>query len=478
MKTLFGMVFCAVLAGATRGAEESKPAAAPTEAKPSETVAAPASLQNLDWDAGADLRVRQEISDNLPKKGGATADNASYLRIRPRVWGQVKNEDFKLYLRFADEFREYFHPRSSHNYQTPDEVLVDNLYLDLYNLFNDWVDIRIGRQDFVGPNGPTYGAGRVICDGTAFDGSRTAFMDAIRTTVKFDEKNTLDLLAIYDSPDTELSWGHPYKSDGSEYDERPLNSIYPNGRDMAEWGGGLYYRCREISQMPFELYYFYKRETKEKLSTGVTMPGRRVHTWGARLMPQLSETVSAELEGAAQAGEKDNGPSTSGYMGYGGLTYKPQVDMTAKPFFTGSCYYLSGDKDRGVDDNDTAWDPLWARWPQFSEMYVYSFMYGVGYWSNLIYPSLETGLKFGPGHKVRASAGPMYVATDDDLGGGDGNLLGWLGVVRYDFPLFKEIFGKRGDLSGHVTAEVLDPGDYYTSDKMAYFLRWELVARF
>ena len=175
----------------------------------------------LDWDAGADLRVRQEASDNLPKRinaqgEGVTAKNDNYLRIRPRVWGQVKNEDFKLYLRVADEFREYFQPRESRNARPPDEVLVDSLYLDLYNLADGWLDLRIGRQDFFGPDGPIYGAGRVICDGTPFDGSRTIFMDAIKATVKFDEKNSLDLLAIYNSAETEMSWGHPYRTDGSE----------------------------------------------------------------------------------------------------------------------------------------------------------------------------------------------------------------------------------------------------------------------
>ncbi len=488
MKKVLGMALCAGLAG-TVCAQEVKPAAATaatntavvTEAAKPAAGAPEAKVDKgaLDWDAGADLRVRQEASDNLPRRGGSTYPNANYLRIRPRVWGQVKNEDFKLYMRLADESREYFQPSESKNYQTPDELLVDNLYLDVYNLFNDWVDLRIGRQDFYGPNGPTYGAGRVICDGTPFDGSRTIFMDAIKATVKFDEKNTLDLLAIYNSPDTELSWGHPYRADGSEYDERPLTSIDPRSTDMAEYGGGLYFRSKEIEGVPFELYYFNKRETKARLPTGAKLPGRINHTLGARVMPKLTETVSAELEGAAQAGEKDGGASTSGYMGYAGLTYTPLVDMTAKPFFTGSLYYLSGDKDRDAKgDNDTAWDPLWARWPQFSELYVYSFMYGAGYWSNLIYPSLESGVGFAPGHKVRGSVGPMYVAADDELGGGDGTLLGWLGVIRYDFPLFKNIFGKRGDLSGHITAEVLDPGDYYVSDDLAYFLRWEVIAKF
>ena len=476
MKKLLWMGFCAGLVLPVC-AQEAKPKVA-EGAKPGAVEAVKPAAGGLDWDAGADLRVRQELSDNLPLAGGATAANASYLRIRPRVWGEVKNENFKLYIRGTDEFREYFQPSESRNAQTPDEVLVDNLYLDLYNLFNDKVDLRIGRQDFFGATGPSYGAGRVLCDGTPFDGSRTVFMDAIKATIKFDEKNTLDLLAIYNSPDTELSWGHPYRADGSEYEERPLTSINGRSTDLTEWGGGLYFRSKEMAEIPFEAYYLYKRESKARMPNGTKLQGRVVNTWGLRVMPKLTETLSAELEAAVQAGEKDGGASTAGYMGYAGLTYKPVVDSTAKPFLTASLYYLSGDDDRGVNDNDTAWDPLWSRFPQHSEMYVYGTVYGVGYWSNLIYPSLEGGINIAPGHKARASIGPMFAAVEDGLGTGGGDLYGWLGVVRYDFPLIKGLFGKRGDLTGHVTAEVLDPGDYYSSDTVAYFLRWELIAKF
>ena len=478
MKNRLGIVFCAGLASAVC-AQEVKQATTAQATKPVETAPAVKPAQGaLDWDAGADLRVRHEMTDNIPQANGGVSKNASYLRMRPRVWGQVKNEDFKLYLRFADEFREYFNPRGSRNYQTPDEMLVDNLYLDLYNLFGDVVDLRIGRQDFLGPTGPTYGAGRVLLDGTPGDGSRTAFMDAIKATIKFDEKNALDLLAIYNSPETEFSWGHPRRTNGTEPNERQLTYLDPRASDLAEYGGGLYFRSKEFDNIPFELYYLYKRETKARLPGGTRLPGRVVHTWGTRVTPKLTETLSAELEGAVQAGEKDGGASTAGYMGYAGLTYKPAIDHSAKPFFTGALYYLSGDKDgKAKDDNDTAWDPLWARWPQFSEMYPYHDS-GVCYWSNLIYPHLTMGVGFAPGHKVSASLGPIYAAAENNLGGGNGDLYGWFGMTRYDFPLLKNLFGKRGDLSGHVTAEVLDPGDYYTSDKLAYFLRWEVIARF
>lgn len=429
----------------------------------------------LDWDIGADFRLRQEASDNLPKRGGTTAPNANYLRMRPRVWGQLSNDDFKLHLRLTDEFREYFNPRRSKNYQTPDEILVDNLYLDLYGLFGDRLDLRIGRQDFLGPQGPVYGAGRVLCDGTPADGSRTAFFDAIRATLRFDDKNSLDILAIYNNDDTELSWGHP-----NPYpDERPLTAINPSSTGLDEWGGALYFKSAQFDHAPFELYYIFKRETKARLASGARLPGRSFHTFGARLTPRLTETLTAELEGAAQTGEKDGGASTSGYMGYASLTYRPPVRGTLKPFFTGACYYLSGDKHRdGHGDNDRAWNPVWARHPQVSELYSYSGMYGTGYWSNLLYPRLEAGLDIAPRHRLRASVGPMYAAQDDGLGGGDGSLYGWLGVIRYDFPLIKNLFGQRGDLFGHVTAEILDPGDYYPSDTVAYFLRWELNARF
>ena len=450
-------------------AEAAKPAAAAEAVKP-----AAAKGKELDADAGADLRVRQEVLGNMPEGNNKFFPNQNYIRYRPRVWGQVKNEDFKLYMRVTDEMRSYSKPNVN-SYRWPDEAFLDNLYLDLYNLFDGHLDIRAGRQDFYGANGPTYGAGRVLLDGTPNDGSRTVFMDAIKATVKFDAKNSLDLLAIYNSPENQLNFGHSAGL-APGLDERQINC----GVNETEWGGGLYFRSKEFAEVPFELYYLYKRETKSKTprTNMVQSDGRDTHTWGARVMPKITDTVSAEFEGAVQAGQKDSGPSTSGYMGYAGLTYKPVVNSTAKPYLTGACYYLSGDKEQGAGKEDSAWDPLWARWPQFSELYVYNTIYGIGYWSNLIYPHIDAGVDFSPGHKVSSSLGPMYTAVEDGLGGGDGNLRGWLGMIRYDFPLVKNIFGKRGELFGHVTAEVLDPGDYYTSDQWAYFLRWEVNARF
>ncbi|MFA7173206.1 MAG: hypothetical protein WC340_07295 [Kiritimatiellia bacterium] len=437
-------------------------------------VREPAALEQknkgLELDLGGDFRLRQELIYNLPA-GNVILPDQNFFRFRSRLWGEAKHENFRLYTRLANEMYDVARPHNSRKYKAPDEVVVDNLYLDANDLLGGWLDLRLGRQDLM------YGAGRVLMDGTPFDGSRTIYMDAIKATINFDreKKNTLDLLAIYNRPDNELSVG------GLEgQSDRQLNSINPRSRNLAEYGGGLYFKSKELDELPFDIYWIYKRETKADLN-GAKLPGRKFHTWGLRLMPKYTETISGEYEGAVQAGEQDGGTATRGYMGFAALKYAPVVEWTIRPFVKGGVYYLSGDKQRGAGHADSAWDPVWARWPQFSELYVYNFKDGAGYWTNLIYPHLEAGCDITKAHKLGATVGPMYADEKDGLGGGSGDLYGWLGSIFYEFPILTNVFGRddqRGNVIGRVQAEVLDPGDYYTTDKVAYYLRWQIIASF
>lgn len=426
--------------------------------------------KGLEFDLGGDLRIRQEILDNIPN--GPFNDNYNYFRIRPRFWGEAKYKNFRLYNRWADEFWHINHPSDSKLNKWPNELVVDNLYLDANDLFDGWLDLRVGRQDLI------YGKGRVMLDGTSYDGSRTIYMDAIKATINFDEKkkNTLDILAIYNNNQNELGIG------GVDGKERELNSIVPGSKYLDEWGGGLYFKSKELDEFPFEFYWIYKCETKAERGN-VKYQGRRFHTFGTRLMPKFTETISGELEGAVQAGEKDDGKSTSGYMGYAGLRYDPAVEWRMKPFVNAGVYYLSGDNRRGDGNSDSGWDPAWARWPQISELMVLGnwFNNGAGYWTNLIYPHVEGGFNISKTHKILASVGPMYADCSDGNGGGNGDLYGWLGTVCYDFPIMTDIFGrddKRGNVVGRLQGEVLDPGDYYDTSSVAYFLRWQIIASF
>jgi hypothetical protein len=443
--------------------------------------------KELSWDAGGDFRVRQEMFDNLPR-GAVQSHNESYFRMRARLWGKVENEDFTIYGRIADEFREYVTagPRSAtwnpKNYaHTPGELILDNLYLDVRDLLWDRVDLRIGRQELL------YGAGRMIFEGTPMDGSRTFFFDAAKAVVKITEKNTIDVVGFYNSPST-FGAGDPKPNGGGE--NLPLNSIEPYSTGMSEWGGTLYFKSKEVTELPFELYYIYADRSNYELANAAhtDMQGRWINTIGMRLMPKITEEFSAEFEGAAQYGQKESGADVGGHMAYVGLTYAPVMEClgTAKPYATLATLYLSGDpdKDRGtyrMDDkeDDRSWDPLWSRYTYFlSEMYAYQSYYGLCYWSNMIYPNLEVGCKWPNKHSFFTSFGPMYAAVQDGRGGGDGALYGYFWRGRYDFPIWTKIFGKRGNLMGHVTLEALEPGDYSATDELAYFARWEVSFTF
>jgi hypothetical protein len=129
MKTLLSL--CAVSAALVAGAQ--------TNAVPELTEAPESGLRA---DAGADIRVRQEIMHNVvgnPGDPGAMMSrdykkNINHIRFRPRVWGRLDYENFTLYGRLVDEFREHIVEngvkRKYRSYNFPDEVALDSLYLE------------------------------------------------------------------------------------------------------------------------------------------------------------------------------------------------------------------------------------------------------------------------------------------------------------------------------------------------------------
>jgi hypothetical protein len=462
-------------------AKAPAPAVAPAPAKPAApapaAVAAPAvapagEAEKSPWraDAGGDIRIRQEAYGNIPTIAPGVDDHTDYFRVRTRAWFEVGYEDVSLYARVANEFRHYngFTPAQKvldpkNGWKFPDELVLDNLYLDIKNLIDGRLDLRIGRQDLM------YGAGRVILEGTPSDGSRTIFFDAVKATVHLTPKSSLDAFVIYNT------------HDGMDLNVGSLDRDLTRGAapQITEKGGGLYLTSKEMKELPAELYYVYKRESNDK-GTGV-VPARDTHTIGARVMPQFGEQLSAEVEGAVQFGDTDVEPDQDilAYMGYAGLTYKPDFGLEGKPFFTAACYYLSGD-DNATPGEDNRWNPVWARYPQFSDLMVFAMP--AGRWSNLVYPHVEAGIKCPCKHNISVKAGPMYAADEDQLAPRDHSYQGVLATARYDFPLLTGVFGKRGDVFGHVQAEVFAPADagdgYYADDEVGYFLRWEVSAKF
>jgi Alginate export len=458
-------------------------------AAPAETVVKEKSL--IDLDGGFDLRARYDMYDNLPNSDGAISRAyAGYYRQRTRVWGSAYTGNYGVYLRLANEFREYNNYDPSINYNRfPDQLFVDNIYLDFKNLLYDRVDLRIGRQDL------KYGAGRVIADGTPSDGSRSEYFDAIKLTIRVTDKTSGDFFAMYTKPvDNFLTIGD---ADGQNYNITSYDGAVGPGKDddLTEWGIGTYWTIKEVKECPLDLYALYKDESDwhKKGKQADTIPGRQYVTVGARLTPQFTDNISGELEGAYQFGRtshnnaKDIGSQAiNAYMLYGGLSYKTKETLL-KPYVTLATLYLSGD-DKGSkynstssDDSVTGWSAPHARTTLIGELPVK--MYGSSYrWSNLIWPHIEPGFEPFKGHKFKLQTGPMFADKNDYQDDAKNDLYrGWYTQAKYEATLLKEIVGKRGAVKAALQLEHMAYGDYYDmagAPDNGYFARIEVSMSF
>ena len=440
------------------------------------------------WQWGWDIRVRQEVFDHIPLNADPPGETRgglnNYLRIRPRLWGQVNPTDtLSLRARVTDEFREYARPDEEgfgkNTYNPQDEVVVDQLYLDWKKLLDDTLDLRIGRQDLI------YGNGRVLMDGTPKDGSRTIYFDAVKATYRGVPKTTVDLLGICDLPENELVlWSQ----------DRDLTGLAKGYNDMAEYGAGVYVKNKALEELNFEAYYLYKQEEEwtqaaKKTETGYAAPARAwqeldsaageivnpqldLHTAGFRLMPKLGQ-MGASIEAAYQLGERGS-EDTEGWMVDAVLNWNVPMDAL-KPVVGIGWYGLSGDDPKTPEDE--GWNPLFARWPQYSELYVYAWdADGAGRWSNLSMPHVDLSLTPCKWYKSEMVLGYMMAMEDD--GPGDGKDRGLLFTWWQKFTLRENLLREKDKLSGHLLAELVDPGDYYNVDDLSYFLRWEFIYAF
>jgi hypothetical protein len=432
------------------------------------------------FDAGFDLRFRYEYKDNWMDKGKTSIDTSyeDYARLRTRVWGKADfTEDLGAYLRLGNEFRDYRNStRNKHRNEFPDEVYIDNLYFDVKNI-QDVVDLRLGRQNI------KQGEGRMFHDGTAGDGSRSEYYDAILAKVKMLEKSDIDLIGIWQRYRDDWTIGNPH----DVYDLTKIKSGSPYSK-MEEKALAAYMHYNEVENFPMEFYWIWKQETRF-YDKKTRYPGRDFHTIGLRLVPRISDTLSAELESAFQLGEIDSqrgdvelkSRDIVAWMTYAGVTYK-RSDWFAKPRLTGAVLYLSGDEDHyyktANGGTDNGWNPVFNRCD--SKGHISAGMYDSYRWSNLIYPHAELAVEPYAKHKIRLQAGPMYAAEKDN--NARDSYRGLFTLARYDFPLLSKMFGKRGELKGAVVGELLAYGDYYEHEAadtdVATWLRIEINGKF
>jgi len=433
------------------------------------------------FDAGADLRIRQELMENVPglPDGGVLYPHVrrpftNHMRFRPRVWGEtgLKTEDlgdWRLYTRLADEFR--WCPEPYSNAQTfPGELVLDNLFLEGKGLFNGLFDMTVGRRDLYN----LYGLDHVFVDGTPGDGSRTAYGDIVQLGFQVTEEERLDFFFLHNCDRNTIRWGT---------DRSDTWSLTGYGGDtdriMDDWGAGAIWSGKVYQKSVDYQIFLMDKTTQGFHRDGVSHPWTSRAMAGFKLVPHLNEEWSVPLEAMGQAGKNGDGDFLSGWSTYTGVKWQ-SVRTGWKPFSSLGFHTMSGDENAGEEDGGHhAWDPMWAR-GDGSEMFLYGTHYGQGWWSNLLHVKLTAGVNLGRNHAVTGSTGPMWAAAADGMGGDTGRFKGLLSQVRYDFPIWTAdpAKGERFEIFGHVVAEFFNPGDYFETDKPAWFFRWQVDFKF
>jgi len=409
---------------------------------------------------GAAFRLRQEIWDDVVgldiTRTGSSADR-NFFRLRYQVWARADfDPNFGVYLRLAGEPKYHIGPfrvNPQGSKYEENELLFDNLYFDAKNVFGLPVDLRIGRQDFIG----TFGEGFLIMDGTPGDGSRTFYFNAAKATVKINDKNNFDLVYITDTTrDIYMPVIHtPQKVQLNTSNEQAFV---------------VYGRSKVTENITVEPYYMYKQENEFG-----TTPKLKLNTVGARAVVSLGSGWKFGGEFATQFGDYDDGGKWDDRTGNGGYIFvgRKYENVGLKPEFDLRFVYLSGD-DKGTTDKNETFDPLFSRNPYWNELLVYTLIpeQGIaGYWTNLEILKASVKLNFSPATALNLAYQYLWAPEKSGLT----SAMFGTGKERGHLPtaIMTHKFSKN--LDGMLQLEYFIPGSFY-ADKAdnATFFRWQL----
>ncbi len=402
-------------------------------------------------------RVRQTNLLNAVDLMDRVDNDMNFIRVRTRLWAEWRPAGgIKFLIKLNNEHRHYLKPDRDFEI---DEIVMENLCLRWDRVAGLPLDIVAGRQNF------RYGEGFLYMDGGPLDGSRTDYFNAIRFII----------------PAGERSFEVHFLSDPAKDDYLPtINNRDRMLVESKETAAGIYYRERSLESVELDGYYFFKEEEKAEL---LHRPNSRIHTVGSRIVGELGRSISVTAEGALQLGEWGD----SDRFGYGGYCYgslRPPVRF--EPGLTLGVLYLSGDDVH--TDKYEGWNPLFGRWPKWSELYIYTLLneHGIAYWNNLFAPQGKLSLQLHERLGVECSLHAMYAPESDlciregdrvwfcpDRISRTGNYRGTLTGLKFNWRINKY-------LTGHLLWEHLDPGDFYKPRfrDSADFIRWELYYKF
>ncbi|HYG97822.1 MAG TPA: hypothetical protein VD837_01735 [Terriglobales bacterium] len=403
------------------------------------------------FEYGFEQRVRSETWNNVMDLSDGLADARQQVRFRSRAWMNIpvsKNVDF--FVGLVDEYKKQSNPDLKFS---GDEVVFESLYLDIKRTFVPGLTMRIGRQNLV------RGEGFILFDGTAGDGSRSTYFNAVNISYKV-RKSEFELIGILNPKQ-----------------DRMLPGINDQHRFLNDWDDqaiGLYYSDRNHSNTDVDAYYFYKKEVHNRLpvTNAAYAPDRHVNTGGARLVRRLPRDFTFATEGAVQWGAQHPTNAVRGWAGYAYV--KKTWNRKWKPYVQGGYWAFSG------DDPSTAkvegWDPIFGRTGKWGDTYMYTAWKekGLGYWTNNRMTQVEVG--FSPWKPIGFKGAWYHMDAFHPYPGassmfGRGKRRGEYATARMDYTISPSV-------KGHITLERIFAGDFYTGANNSYFFRAEVIYQF
>jgi hypothetical protein len=332
-----------------------------------------------------------------------------------------------------------------------DETIFETAYVDIKKLFVKGLTLRVGRQNLI------KNEGFLMLEGSPGDGSRTIYFNAAVLGYTW-KKSKLEVMAISD-PRT----------------DRYFPRIRDRNRSIFDWGEqaiGTYYTDNNLKNTSVEAYYFFKKEAGDlRQPTHFQYQGdRRFSTAGGRVVHRMPHGWSLTGELALQKGRQR--PNLD-FTGRGGYTYLKKTFGGGRHYVLGGYIGMSGDNPATTGKVE-GWDPLFSRWPKWSELYIYSQFRekGPSYWTNTGMWQAELG--YSPIKPVNVRLTYYRMSSYYPFRAGSPLTFG-TGTVRGDHPQIRVDWTPNKYMRTHVLYEHLRPGNFYSIGSPAYFLRFEAI---
>jgi hypothetical protein len=400
-------------------------------------------------------RVRSENWDNLTDFNDRSDDARHQWRYRTRLWADwLRTPKTSVQVGLVNETRRITHPVTDF---FPDETVFETL--SLAHQFSNRVFVSVGRQNI------SRGEGFLLFDATPVDGSRTQYFNAVQIGYAQQPEVATRRFDLYLVSDP---WRDRYLP---RFDNKDKPLIEMNERALVFY----FSDARDPKKHTLDAYYAFKSQTGDTraLTNPARLPDRAFHTLGGRIGGPWPRGWSFAAEAAGQAGVQQ--PSADVFAwGATAWVKKSLIRAPGKPSLQIGWTGLSGDDPR--TPTYEGWDPLFSRWPKWSDLFSYTLgaERGNWYWTNL--SMLQAEITASPCPRVALRG------TYDRLG------------AFHPYPGRASVFASgthRGDLfearadvtansnwRGHVQIEYLKPGDFYVGRDAAWYFRVEATYAF